>query len=70
MLKHVARKNGQSSGATLITEFQTASGSNGSTITDRRELHEMAEQLHASLRTSCALPSVGLSGVKLAAIGL
>ena len=30
----------------------------------------MAEQLHTSLRSPCALPSIGLSGLKLAAIGL
>jgi hypothetical protein len=38
-----ARKNTNnlSSVATLTTEFQTASGSNVSTITVRRDLHEM-----------------------------
>jgi hypothetical protein len=30
----------------------------------------MAEQPHTSLRLPCAMPSVGLSGVKLIAIGL
>ena len=30
----------------------------------------MAEQPHTSLRSPCAMPSVGWSGVKLAAIGL
>jgi hypothetical protein len=30
----------------------------------------MAEQLHTSLRSPCAMPSIGWSGVKLAAIGL
>jgi hypothetical protein len=30
----------------------------------------MAEQPHASLRSSCTMPSVGCSGIKLAAIGL
>ena len=41
MLKHGAQKNHLSSVATLTTEFQTASGSNESTSTVRRELHEM-----------------------------
>ena len=41
VLKHVARKNRLSSVVTLTTEFQTASGSNVSTITVCRELHEM-----------------------------
>ena len=30
----------------------------------------MAEQSHTSLRSTCAMPSVGWSDVKLAAIGL
>ena len=30
----------------------------------------MAEQSHTSLRSPCARPSVGRSGVKLAAIGI
>jgi hypothetical protein len=42
VLKHVARKNNLSSVATLTTEFQTASGSNVSTRTVRRELYEMS----------------------------
>ena len=41
MLKRVAWKNSLSSVAALITEFQTDSGSNVSTSTVRRELHEM-----------------------------
>ena len=41
VLKRVARKNHLSSVATLTTKFQTASGSNVSTRTVRRELHEM-----------------------------
>ena len=41
MLKHVAQSNRLSSVATLTTEFQTDSGSNVSTRTVRRELHEM-----------------------------
>jgi hypothetical protein len=41
VLKRVVRKNGLSSVATLPTKFQTASGSNVSTITFCRELHEM-----------------------------
>ena len=40
-LKRVARKNRLSSVATLTTEFQTASGSNFSTRTVHRELHEI-----------------------------
>ena len=60
-----ARKNRLSSVATLTTEFQTSSGSNVNTITV-----SMAKQQHTSLRSPCAMPSVGWSGVKLAAIGL
>jgi hypothetical protein len=30
----------------------------------------MAEQLHTSLRSLCAMPNVGWSGVKLTAVGL
>ena len=41
VMKSVTRKNHLSSVATLTTEFQTASGSNVSTITVRLELHEM-----------------------------
>ena len=41
VLKRVARKNRLSSVATLTTEIQTASGSNVSTITVRRGLHEL-----------------------------
>jgi hypothetical protein len=46
-LKRVTCKNNLSSVATLTTEFQTASGSNISTITVRRELHEMDLQAAA-----------------------
>jgi hypothetical protein len=41
VLKHIACKYHLSSVATLTTEFQTATGSNVSTITVRRELEEM-----------------------------
>ena len=41
MLKYVAQKNRLSSVVTLTTELQTDSGSNVSTSTVRRELHEM-----------------------------
>ena len=73
VLKWVPHKNELSSVVTLPTKFQTAAGNNVSTITVNRELHEMvsmAEQPHTSLRTLCAMPSVGWSGVKLAAIEL
>ena len=77
VLKRVARKNGLSSIATLTTEFQTTSGST-ITITSAQlpffrsfmKWVSMAEQPHTSLRSPCAMPSVGWSGVKLAAIGL
>ena len=62
VLKHVARKNRLSSVATLTTEFQTTSGSNVSTNTVRESFMKwvsMAEQLHTSLRSPCAMPSVG-----------
>ena len=73
VLKSVAHTNRLSSIATLTTEFQAASGSKVSTRTVSRELHEMgsiAKQPHTSLRSPCAMPSFGWSGVKLAAIGL
>ena len=54
-------------GFNTYTEFQIASGSNISTRAVCRELHEIG--LHG-LRTPCAMPSVGCSGVKLTAIGL
>ena len=41
VLKHVVHINLLSSVATLNNEFKTASGSNVSTITFHRELHEM-----------------------------
>jgi hypothetical protein len=41
VLKRVARENRLSSVATLTNKFQTAPGSSISTITVRRELHEM-----------------------------
>ena len=34
------------------------------------KLVSMAEQLHTSVRSPCAMPSIGRSGVKLAVIGL
>ena len=63
-----ARKNGLSSVATLITKFQTAFGSNVSTITVCRELHVMgfhgqaAEQQHTCLRSPCVMPTVKFGG--------
>ncbi|XP_076314973.1 uncharacterized protein LOC143227405 [Tachypleus tridentatus] len=48
MLKRVVCKNRLSAVATLITEFQTTYGSNVSTRTVRRELHEMG--LHGHTR--------------------
>jgi hypothetical protein len=73
VLKRIARKNRLSSVATLTTEFQTASGSNISTITVRRKLHEMGFHSQAVAhkpRSSCAMPNVSRSGIKLTAIGL
>ena len=70
VLKRIACKQCLFSVATLTTKFQTASGSNVSTRTVRRELYEMAEQPHTSLRSPCSMPSAGWSGVKPAAIGL
>ena len=64
----VVHKNCPSSVATLTAEFQTASASNVNTIAICWELHEMG--CHGlSLRSPCAMPGVGWSGVKLAAIG-
>jgi hypothetical protein len=73
VLKHVAHTNGLSSVATLTTEFQTASGSNVSSRTVHLELHDMGFHGRAaapSLKSPCAMPSVGCSGVKVAVIGL
>ena len=73
VLKHVAWKNRLSSIATLTTEFQTDSGSNVSTSTVRESFMKwvsMAEQPHTSLRSPCAMPSIGWSCVKLTVIGL
>ena len=77
VLKRVARKNCVSSVATLTTEFQTAFGSNVSTNSVRRELHEMGFHGRAAvhkpkitMRNASRQPSVGWSGVKLTAIGL
>ena len=50
VLKRVAWKNRLSSVATLTTEFQTDSGSNVSTSTVRRELHEMGFHGRAATR--------------------
>ena len=73
MLKRVAQKNRLSSVATLTTDFQTDSGSNVSTSTVRRELHEMS--FHG--RAAAHKPKITmrnakhwLSGVQLTAIGL
>ena len=51
----------------LTTEFQNASGSNVRSFT---KWVSMAEHPHPSLRSPCAIPSLGWSGVKLATIGL
>ena len=71
MLKRLALKNLLSSIATLTTEFQTASGSDVSTITVRRELHEMGFHGQAATHNpEIAMPSVSWRGVKLTDIGL
>ena len=73
VLKHVTWKNRLSSVATLTTEFQTDSGSNISTSTVHRELHEMGFHGRAAAqkpRSPCATTSVGWSGVMLTTIGL
>ena len=62
VLKCAARKNRLSSVAKLTTEFQTASGSNVSTRTVCGKRHEMGFHGRASLRSPCAMPSVGWSG--------
>jgi hypothetical protein len=65
----VVRKHCLSSVATLITAFQTASGSNVSTLTVFRELHEMGYRgLAAAHKPKITMPSVVCSGVKLAVI--
>ena len=72
VLKRIVCKNRLPSVATLTIKFQTASGKNVSTRTVHQELHELgsiAEKPHTSLRSPCSMPSVGWSGVKLAAIG-
>ena len=73
MLKPVTCKNCLSSVATLITEFQTAVGSISSTRLFAGSFMKwvsVAEQLHTSLRSPCAMPCFGWSGVKFAAVGL
>ena len=73
VLKRIAHNNRLPSVATVTTEFQTASGSIFSTRTVRRELQEICfyfEQPHRSLRSPCAMPRVGWSGVYFAAIKL
>jgi hypothetical protein len=69
-LNAIAHKNCLSS---LSIVFQTAFGSNISTITVCRELNEMNIYGWAathSLRSPCAMASVGWSGIKLATIRL
>uniref|UniRef100_UPI00358F9E42 uncharacterized protein isoform X2 n=1 Tax=Myxine glutinosa TaxID=7769 RepID=UPI00358F9E42 len=56
VLKRVSRKNRLSTVATLTTEFQTASGSNVSTKTVRRELHEMGFHGRAAAHKPMKLP--------------
>ena len=65
-----AHRTGRPS-ATLTPVFQTASGCNVSSRNVSQELHEMGlnDLLHTSLRSPCAMPSNGWSGVKLATIG-
>ena len=73
VLKRTAHKNCLSSVATLTTKFQTASGSKSVQellVGNFMKWVSMAEQPHTSLRSPCAMPSVGWSGVKLTAIGL
>jgi hypothetical protein len=50
--------------------FQTAPGSNVSTIIICWELHEMDEAAAHKPKITMAMPSISWSGVKLAAIGL
>ena len=66
MLKRGALKNCLSSIATLTTEFQTASGSNVSTRTVQRELHEIGFHVQAARHK----PKITMRNAKLAAIGL
>jgi hypothetical protein len=73
VLKHLMGKNRLSSVATLTTEFQIAYESNVRTRTVRRELHEMGFQGRAATskpQITCAMTSIGWSGVKLKTIGL
>jgi hypothetical protein len=60
------RKNRLSSVAALSTEFQAQELLVGRFM----KWVSMVEQPHTSLRSLCAMPSVGWNGVKLAAIGL
>jgi hypothetical protein len=58
VLQHVASKNPLSSVAHLTTKFQTASGSNVSTRTVHRELHEigfLGRAAETSLRSPCTM---------------
>jgi hypothetical protein len=66
-------KNGLFSVVTLTTEFQTAFESNISTRTVCRELNDMGfhgRDAEHNPRSPFTMPSIGWSGVKLAAIGL
>jgi hypothetical protein len=55
----------------FTTKFQTASGTSKELfIGSFMKWVSMAEQDHTSLRSPCAMPSVGWSGVKIADIGL
>jgi hypothetical protein len=73
VLKLLTHKNGLSSVASLTTEYQTASGSNISTITVCPELHEMGFHGRAPAhnpKNTMRNASVSWNGVKLAAVGL
>ena len=73
VLKRVAWKNSLSPVATLTTEFQTALEATLAQplfVESFMKWVSMAEQPHTSLRSPCAMPSVGWSGVRLTAIGL
>ena len=64
MLKHLARTNRLSAVATLNTEFKLPLKATSA------QWVSMADPLHTSLRSPCAMTRFGWSGVKLVAIGL
>ena len=69
MLKRIANEKHLSSVATLTIEFLEATSAQKLFVGSFMKWVSMAEQPHTSLRSPCAMPSVGWSGAKLTSIG-